>query len=272
MKIGFIGLGMVGGTTRDWIKENTPYEIGEYDPAKGKDNETDLSGSEVIFVSVPVNTKKDGTQDLDILYDAAELAVAAGAKDIFVRSTVLPGTCQQLSLMFGENFWAMPEFLSEKTCKEDFERNDIVTGCPDYPLLRAVFNDRKHFIQVTNREAEFGKYAHNVFAAVKIHFFNKIYEFCEASTDMEYVNVRNVALVSDYINSQHTMVPGPDGQRGFGGKCLPKDLKAYAFKIEDNILKSIFHENLTMREEGLEPPETREASGGCCGGGCGSSE
>lgn len=270
MRIGFIGLGMVGRTTYDWIKENTEHQLSVVDPAYGASG--GLQDCDAIFISVPVDTNKDGTQDLENLYDAMDKCEMAKNAHIFIRSTVLPGTCQQLSLMYGRDVWSMPEFLSEATCKEDFEKNDIVTGCPDFQLLRDIFNDRKHFIQVTNREAEFGKYVHNVFAAVKIHFFNKIYEFCEASTDMDYKNVRDIALVSDYINPMHTMVPGPDGQRGFGGKCLPKDLKAYAFKIEDKILKSIYHENAMMREEGLQTPETFEASDTCCGGGCGSSQ
>ena len=35
-------------------------------------------------------------------------------------------------------------------------------------------------------------------------------------------------LLSGYINDTHTYVPGPDGKFGYGGKCFPKDVNAFA--------------------------------------------
>lgn len=268
MKIGFIGLGMVGQTTADWFSENTDHDLFFYDPPK------EINGFylglelDAVFISVPVDTNSDGTQDLSIAFQAVETA-RFYTENIFMRSTVLPGSCQQLSLMTGAKVWAMPEFLTERTAADDFAVLDIITGCPDHELLDEIFIGKKNYIQVSNREAELGKYAHNVFAAMKVHFFNKIYDYCEAS-DMDYRNVKKVFLESGFINRIHTQVPGPDGQLGFGGKCLPKDLLAFAEKTEDSILKTIYMENLSVREE-LPSQEILEENDTCCGGGCGCS-
>ena len=39
-------------------------------------------------------------------------------------------------------------------------------------------------------------------------------------------------LLSGYINDTHTHVPGPDGKLGYGGKCFPKDVNAFAKMTE----------------------------------------
>ena len=40
--------------------------------------------------------------------------------------------------------------------------------------------------------------------------------------------MREGFLLSGYIGPTHTHVPGPDGKTGYGGKCFPKDVNAFA--------------------------------------------
>jgi UDPglucose 6-dehydrogenase len=49
----------------------------------------------------------------------------------------------------------------------------------------------------------------------------------------DYANVHSGCLLSGYINEMHTKVPGPDGKFGYGGKCFPKDVNAFAKLTED---------------------------------------
>ena len=46
--------------------------------------------------------------------------------------------------------------------------------------------------------------------------------------NVDWANVHNGILLSGYINDTHTYVPGPDGKFGYGGKCFPKDVNAFA--------------------------------------------
>ena len=45
--------------------------------------------------------------------------------------------------------------------------------------------------------------------------------------------------MSGYINATHTNVPGPDGKFGYGGKCFPKDVKAFINILDNNKLQEI---------------------------------
>lgn len=58
----------------------------------------------------------------------------------------------------------------------------------------------------------------------------------------EYADWRKVhtgVLLSGYINDTHTYVPGPDGKFGYGGKCFPKDVNAFAKMTEGTPLGTL---------------------------------
>ena len=85
---------------------------------------------------------------------------------------------------------------------------------------------------MSSEEAELAKYAHNVFGAMKVIYFNCVYDICMKS-GLDYSNVLKGVMASGYVNKPHTMVPGPDGMFGYGGKCFPKDVQAAAEKYKD---------------------------------------
>ena len=119
----------------------------------------------------------------------------------------------------------MPEFLSERTHIEDFKKQTMVfTGAVD--LLIKVFPGKK-FTVMSPLEAEVTKYAHNVFGAYKVIYFNAVREYCQ-NMGVDWAKVHTGVLLSGYINDTHTYVPGPDGKLGYGGKCFPKDVNAFA--------------------------------------------
>lgn len=68
---------------------------------------------------------------------------------------------------------------------------------------------------------------HNVFGAYKVTYFNACREYCEQMGG-DWRKVHTGILLSGYINDTHTYVPGPDGKFGYGGKCFPKDVNAFA--------------------------------------------
>lgn len=144
---------------------------------------------------------------------------------IFIRTTLLPGTCDKLSEEFGRKIYFMPEFLTERTAYEDFcIQSMIYTGCEH--LMKRIFIG-KHYITMSNLEAEIAKYAHNVFGAIKVTYFNGIYELAK-QYNCDFESIRKGALLSGYINEPHTIVPGPYGKTGYGGKCFPKDVLVFS--------------------------------------------
>jgi UDP-glucose 6-dehydrogenase len=283
MKLGFIGNGIVGGATRKTL-ENGLHDIKIYDPPQGYMD--DMSDREVIFISVPVPTRPDGIQDLTILRNSVDRCPTSAF--IFVRSSVLPGTCDSLrgtitstvgwgsaggglgasdfswtinpapSFALGFKFpklFSVPEFLTERTAAADAERLDIVAPGGAVEILKALF-PQKNIIQVgSNSEAEMVKYVHNCFCAVKVNFFNLIYQMC-AGKGLAYGRVIDAACdITGFIEKTHTKVPGPDAQFGFGGKCFPKDLYAFTKFVESEkgstFLRAVVQENFLNRFGGL---------------------
>ncbi len=223
--VGIIGCGFVGNALKTWLENNNPaVKIVVSDPPKGIND--DVSVADVFFIQIHLPTEDDGTQDLTLLR-----SIIAGLPDkpVFVRTTILPGTSAQLSKDTGRRVYFMPEFLTQRTYIEDFERQPMVFTA-EIDLLSRIFKG-KRFIRMTSEEAEITKYAHNVFGAYKVTYFNAVREYCE-SKGADWKRVHSGMLLSGYINETHTTVPGPDGKFGYGGKCFPKDVNAFTKMTE----------------------------------------
>lgn len=256
MRIGIIGNGVVGGTLRQWLLKNTYHTVVVYDPPQG--HAEPIGKCDAAFIAVPVPTKSF-KQDLSALKEA--IRVAQYSDRIFVRSSVLPGTCDELSLDFGVMICAMPEFLTERTRDEDMIKQDLLIGVPKRytdrfdeveKALKQIFVGRKHCHFGLAAEAEFAKYAHNCFGAVKVTYYNALYDLAKKHK-LDWDRVRKFTLASGYINDVHTQVPGPDGKTGFGGKCFPKDLAAFIGWVDSNpsyaLLKDVLCLNRFYRGE-----------------------
>ena len=130
----------------------------------------------------------------------------------------------------------MPEFLTERTHIEDFKHQPMVfTG--EVELLSRIFKGKK-FVRMTPLEAEITKYAHNVFGAYKVTYFNAVYDYCRRM-GADWTSVHAGMLLSGYINETHTFVPGPDGRFGYGGKCFPKDVNAFTILTQGTPLGTL---------------------------------
>lgn len=224
IKIGIIGCGFVGTALKTWLQENNPnVEIYISDPPKGIND--DISQCDAYFIQIHIPTENDGTQNLAVLKNI--ITNLPNTSPIWIRTTILPGTSNKLSEETKHIVYHMPEFLTERTYIEDFKWQPMVfTGSEEHiNLLTRIFPNKIH-IDMSSEEAELVKYAHNVFGALKVTYFNCIYDICQ-QRNFNYETVRKGILGSTYINDVHTRVPGPDGKFGYGGKCFPKDVNAF---------------------------------------------
>lgn len=195
----------------------------------------DLAACNVIFVAVPTPMRPDGSCHTGIVAAAVEEArgVARNAA-IVVRSTVPPGTSASLGVMF------MPEFLTEANFRADFaDTRAWVVGtdegvvAPHFQAVCDVISTAAahrcvagaRVIRASTAEAEMAKYARNGFLATKVSFFNELACICDGA-GIDYASVRGTMEPDARIGLGHTAVPGPDGLRGFGGTCFPKDMSA----------------------------------------------
>ena len=253
IKIGIVGCGFVGGALKTWIEEHNSKncEVFVSDPPKGMND--DLSQVDIAFLQIHVPTEDDGTQNLALM---KELIRKLPDVPVFVRTTILPGTSGRLAKETGHRVYYMPEFLTERTHIEDFRRQPMVfpvAGEKDVlDLLTRIFKGKQHVV-MSSLEAEITKYSHNVFGAYKVTYFNAVYDYCK-KMGADWDRVHNGMLLSGYINEMHTVVPGPDGKFGYGGKCFPKDVNAFAKLTEGEPLGKLLaplHE-LNVRFRGFE--------------------
>ena len=226
-----VGCGVIGGALIKWVEKHTKHNILRIDPPKGFND--DISKADVVFVSIHIPTENDGTQDLTVLESIID---SCPNVPIYIRTTLLPGTCDKLSEKLGKDVNFMPEFLTERTAVEDFYNQPMIFSNHE-EMLKEIFID-KEYVVMNSLEAEVTKYAHNVFGALKVTYFNGINELCQ-NFGIDYQKVREGVLLSGYINAPHTFVPGPDGGYGYGGKCFPKDVNAFVSCLEGTELHKI---------------------------------
>tara|TARA_R110000824_G_scaffold5999_2_gene27553 strand:- start:1290 stop:2096 length:807 start_codon:yes stop_codon:yes gene_type:complete len=251
-KIGVIGYGFVGRATSQL---NSIFDVEIYDPhvETYKDNMKAFS-QDVVFVCVPTPSSPDGSLDISIVKSSArkwrELKTEKSV--LVIKSTIPIGTTERLKKELStENIVHNPEFLTERTAMEDFLNpvEVIVGGAPSashvvLDIYKKFYGKKAiHYFDTPSQDAEMIKMARNSFYALKVSFFNEVYELCNAiGTDYdEFKNLFTLCGSHPWIGNQHVSVPGPDGKLGFGGKCLPKDAEGLLKIAEEHgiIMKTL---------------------------------
>lgn len=226
-KMLIVGKGNVGQATARSLPLAT---IDFHDPYKGlKVNNPNDYGHVIICVDTLQNGPKDYS-DLDSVINYLD-----NYKNIVViRSTIDPDKAIELREVFKDQLILFPEFMDHHDFKSqnDPASRIVLGGSRDktaeffellgnlgYPWIRDTFF-------VSHEEASIIKLSANAALATKVIMFNAIYKICN-NYSVPYADVRNAIGADDRIGIGHTLVPSPDdGQLGFGGHCLPKDIKA----------------------------------------------
>lgn len=107
------------------------------------------------------------------------------------------------------------------------------------------------FIQTDAITASLTKYMENSFFAMKVTFCNQMYDLAE-ELGVDYNELRECWLADTRINRNHTMVFKKD--RGYGGKCFPKDVRAIIKDAENvgislDLMKAVDEINEKIRNE-----------------------
>lgn len=265
MDIGIIGNGFVGKATQQLKSSQVNLYCYDINPdlcvPRGATLQTLVDKCKIIFISVPTPMNKDGSCHLGILESVvsqiSELC-DLNKKLIVIRCTVPPGTADRL------NCYYMPEFLTEKNFLEDFRNNkEWIFGVKGTEQdgefkywiqllfrLSYEYNKIKHdtCIFLKNKEAEMVKLFRNTFLTTKVAFCNEIYDFCQHQS-IDYNTMIKHACNDDRIGHSHTMVPGHDGKRGFGGTCFPKDINNLHSIMKENNIPSFVLKNVIERNE-----------------------
>jgi len=205
-----------------------------------------LKNADIALICVGTPSEKSGNLGLDQLRRVvAEIAQSLPGLSkpliVAVRSTVFPGTCEDIvipALGGGAEVVSNPEFLREGVAVRDFmEPSLVVVGGKNQAAVEKVASAYQPLgfeaCLVTLRTAEMIKYACNAFHAVKIAFANEI-GVLSASLGVDGREVMETVCKDVKLNASAAYLkPG----FAFGGSCLPKDLRALVYRASRLDLK-----------------------------------
>lgn len=259
VKVAIVGAGAVGLGMAALFPDSVMF-----DEPKGLGTREAVNACDMAFVCVPTPPRMDGSCDTSIV----ESVVAwLRTRTIVLRSTVSVGTSRRLAEQYGKDVIFQPEYGPAETPDHPF--NDLrnirwlILGGERAPALRvlrawqSVYNSDITVRLTTWEAAELCKYMENAFLAAKVTFCNEFYEIAQRS-GIDYDELRELWLMDPRIGRSHTWVL-PD-KRGFGGKCLPKDLDAIIRTAEQvghepKFLRSIARANAEFRERSTDAPD-----------------
>ena len=235
MNIGVIGLGVVGSAIKIGF-EKLGHVIHCHDLKLGTTVD-DVLDTEIIFVCVPTPQGDDGSCDTTIITEVLEQLSKNNYKGIVaIKSTVECGYTQHAIDQFKTlTLCFVPEFLRERCAVDDFIQNHnlLAVGTHDKFVFDKLVEAHGHYpkdtVKLKPTEAEILKYYNNVFAAYKIIFANIMAEVC-GKLDCDYTTVKDAFVKFGRCKDSYLDVN--EKLKGYGGMCLPKDVKAMTKLLE----------------------------------------
>lgn len=211
--------------------------------------------SDLSLICVGTPSRKNGSLEtlyLERVIESIGQAIAGQSSYhvVAVRSTLLPGVLQSRLVPLLERtsgriagtdlgVCVNPEFLREGSAIRDFEQPPFtIVGETEARagdlLLQAYAHVRAPVHRVQPDEASMVKYASNAFHALKVAFGNEIGAICE-QLGMDGQQVMRIFCEDRELNiSGRYLRPG----FGFGGSCLPKDLRALTYVSKEHDLST----------------------------------
>ena len=267
-KVGIIGYGYVGKAMSSFYKkahEVHVFDIGNIDVLDKeiifhKDKKKFLESVDVTVVCVPTPRGEDGSCDTSIVEGVLSWV---DSNLIIIKSTIPVGFTDSMNQKLNNRIVFSPEYCGESSYWSPYKFHTEVIetpffvfgGDPKYTsmavdLYLPVAGPVKRYIQTSAKAAEMAKYMENTFYATKITFCNEMYDICNFM-GIDWNEAREIWLADPRINPMHTAVF--EDNRGFGGKCLPKDLAAMIaisekFQINSVLLKSVEKSNKLIRK------------------------
>ena len=200
-----------------------------------------LASADIALVCVGTPSERNGNLGLEqlrrVTQEIAELLPSRSKPLVIaVRSTVYPGTCEEIvESALGHSALVSvvsnPEFLREGSAVRDFmEPSLVVVGGADPAAVERVAALYTGLgvapCRVSLRTAEMIKYACNAFHALKIAFANEMGTL-SAGLGIDGAEVMDTLCRDVTLNlSRAYLKPG----FAFGGSCLPKDLRALVYR------------------------------------------
>src|SRR3989344_5101752 len=278
--IGFIGQGFIGKNYADDF-ERRGYEVTRYALEEPfVQNKDKIVLCDIVFIAVPTPTVPDeasgegGRLKYDDSIVRSAVALTRPGASVVIKSTMLPGTTESIQKEYPDRIiMHSPEFLRVTQAARDaaFPDRNII-GITDVTnqthkaaaeVVLALLPGAPYKIVCTSREAEYIKYAGNLFLYMKVLFGNLIYELAEKE-GCDFDIIKNTVAADQRIGPSHLDVLHASGHvgskpgRGAGGLFFIKDVAAFRELYEKilpedkagaNILRALECKNVNLLTE-----------------------
>jgi UDPglucose 6-dehydrogenase len=230
MRIGLVGYGFVGRAISRFFSQS--HSISVYDKFipehASSDAQDQINTCDLAFVAVPTPTGEDGLScNLSAVYEVFSwLRVPA-----CIKSTIPPGTTDRIRDNAKLPIAFSPEYIGERVGHEwnALDSCGFVIVGGDETTCDLVISAYQHatskkleYCKTDTNTAELCKYMENCFLATKVAFSNQFYDIANYF-GVDFEKLKALWLLDPRVAASHTSV---SPERGFGGRCLPKDLRA----------------------------------------------
>lgn len=270
-EIGIIGFGVVGKGVYNLFKEDVkavydPYVEKSATPGVAREK-SDFKDLDLVVVCVMTKEREDGSCDTSIVEESLSWLHQMDFKGlVLIKSAVVPSKIKEFLKSFsglrilvspeymGESryftpYWKYPDpvDMSSHTWQIFGGKKEDTSLCVD--IFKRKMSVDTVFIQTDAMTASLCKYMENSFFATKVTFCNEWYNIASLY-NIDYNELRECWLADPRINRNHTLVFPKD--RGYGGKCFPKDVKAIIKDAKDmgysaDLMKSVDKTNEKIR-------------------------
>ena len=227
-KVLLIGYGWVGQYCGKYFKTADIYRSSGFQ--RKKFSHYDLA---IISVPTPMNPKT-GQCDTSIVEEMVK--TFKDSVDYFlIKSTVEIGTTDRLREKYKVKIAFSPEYIGETLGHPLLEAKrdafQIIGGLDDTTeaiasFWRLVLSASAPIMLLTAREAEIIKYCENYWIMQRVDYWNDVYEICKTLKG-KFDRVREGLVLDPRFSRTHSFVY--PNNRGWSGKCLPKDMNALAY-------------------------------------------
>ena len=240
-EITLYGYGFVGRAVFNFLKDHYSVQVinpGVIDDLDGYLNSPDdiaFEKTKYAVICVPTPMSEDGSCDTSIV---EEILLRGDHEYYLIKSTVVPGTTERLIAATGKKIAFSPELIGEgkyeipywldlphptnmKLHSFHIFGGDKETTGVWVNMWQKIAGWTPRYMQTDSTTAELVKYSINSYLATKKVFCDELYELAK-TFGVDYNELKELWLLDGRIGRSMTMI-FPD-KRGFGGKCLPKDV------------------------------------------------
>ena len=238
--IGIVGYGVIGKATHISVLPEEKNIIIHDINHESKLEE--VYNCDVVFICIPSNDMNDIKVISEMIITLSE---SNSNMEIILRSTITPGFCNHISNKIQNTLTYFPEFLRDRYSTDDsLNCKSMLFASNGNTILNNIDIIKHKLIKMPYTDIEILKFMRNNLNAMKVVFANHFYDICQ----IYGANYNNVLSNLPFIDNHQSYMEVNENLRGFGGKCLPKDLNIMIelfdeINLKQNLFSAINEDN-----------------------------